>query len=116
MDLFFTNVAYASADSFLNNVNRVIINPIIVLLFAAALAYFAWGMIEFLTNQNSEEKKTAGKQHMIWGVVGLTIMMGVWTLLNIVLNTFGIDKSQINPKAGTVNIPESSISYPQVGN
>lgn len=115
MDLFFTNVAYASADSFLNNVNRVIINPIIVLLFAAALAYFAWGMVDFIANQNNEEKKTAGKQHMIWGILGLTIMMGVWTLLNIVLNTINIDKSQVNPKAGTVNLPDINITYPQVG-
>ena len=28
---------------------------------------------------------------MIWGIVGIAIMMGVWTILNIILNTLNID-------------------------
>jgi uncharacterized membrane protein YidH (DUF202 family) len=115
MDFFFINVAYASADSFLKNVNKLIINPIIILLFVLAFAYFAWGIFEFMGNQDSEEKKTAGKSHMIWGVIGITIMMGVWTLLNIILNSFNIPKSELNPEAGTVKLRDYNPTYPQLG-
>ncbi|MFZ2072166.1 MAG: hypothetical protein WA101_01615 [Minisyncoccia bacterium] len=102
--LFPTNIAYASVDTFVNNLNRLIINPLILLLFALALAYFLWGVFEFISNQDSEEKKTAGKSHMLWGVIGITIMMGVWFILNVLLNTFNI--TGINPEKGTVNLPD----------
>jgi len=105
MDLFFTNVAYASVDSFVSNVNKLIINPLIILLFALAVVYFLYGIFEFISNQENEEKKTTGKSHMIWGIIGIVIMMGVFTILNIIMSTFNIPKSQINPEEGTVNLP-----------
>jgi len=95
-------IAYAgSLDTFIGNVNRLIINPLILLLFALAVALFLYGMLQFFTNQQSEEKKTAGKQHMIWGVIGMTIMMGVFFLMNLILSTLNI--KGIDPKAGTVD-------------
>ena|SRR3989344_1567838 len=91
MDFFSTKVAYASLDTFLASVNEEIINPLIVFLFALAVLYFIYGVFEFLANQENEDKKTSGKSHMLWGVIGITIMMGVWTILNVVLSTFDIE-------------------------
>lgn len=104
MDLFYTNVAYASLDSFIANVNKLIINPIIVLFFALAVVYFLYGVFQFIWNQENETEKTQGKQHMIWGVIGIVIMMGVFTILNIVMNTLNI--KGINPEEGTVEFPD----------
>ncbi|MEK7572284.1 MAG: hypothetical protein AAB493_00270 [Patescibacteria group bacterium] len=104
IDIFFINVAYASVDSFIANVNKQIINPLILLLFALALVYFLYGVFEFISNQTNEEKKTTGKNHMIWGIIGIVIMMGVFTIMNIIMNTFNIDG--INPEQGTVQLNE----------
>jgi hypothetical protein len=41
---------------------------------------------------------------MMWGVVGLTIMVGVWAILNVVLSTLGV--TGIDPEAGTVTLPD----------
>ena len=103
MDLFTTKVAYASFSSFLTNVDNQIVNPLILFLFALAVVYFLYGLLEFIGNGANDEKKTTGKSHMLWGVVGLTIMMGVWTILNVILNTFNI-KNQIDPENGTVHL------------
>lgn len=112
MDLFFTNIAYASVDSVISKINTLIINPLIILLFALALMYFLYGVFEFLSNGENEEKKTTGKKHMIWGIVGLTVMMGVWFILGVILDTFNI--SRIDPQEGTVRLDEYNPSYPQV--
>lgn len=104
MNLFSTKIAYASVDTFITNVNSGIINPLIKLLFALAMAYFLYGMFEFIANGTNEEKKTSGKSHMLWGIIGLTIMMGVWAIMGMILNTFDIPASQINPQKGTVNL------------
>ncbi|HBA45471.1 hypothetical protein A2W67_01975 [Candidatus Nomurabacteria bacterium RIFCSPLOWO2_02_40_28] len=103
LDLFSANVAYASIDSFIRNADRLIVNPLINLLFALALVYFLYGLFEFIANGENDEKKTTGKTHMLWGIVGITIMMGVWVILGIVLRTFNI--TGINPEQGTVNLP-----------
>lgn len=105
MDLLSTKIAYAAGvDAFVRKVDALIVNPLIGLLFALALIIFLYGVFEFLWNQTSEEKKTAGKSHMLWGIVGLTIMFGVWTILNMVLNTLEIPKSQINLEEGKVEL------------
>lgn len=108
MDLFSTKIAYASEtlDQFIGKVNANIINPIIVLLFALALMFFVYGIIEFISNRDNEEKKTTGKAHMIWGIVGITIMMSVFMLMKIVMNTFNIEG--IDPEQGTVELPPAN--------
>lgn len=106
MDLFFTKIAYAADDlnKFIKDVDNLIINPLISFLFALAVIFFLYGIFEFLLNQTNEEKKTTGKSHMLWGIVGITIMMGVWFIQGILLNTLGINKSEIDPESGTVNL------------
>lgn len=107
MDLFSPNIAYAASTSlneFIGKVDTMIINPLIAFLFALAVVYFLYGVLEFIMNQENEEKKTTGKSHMLWGIIGITIMMGVWTILSLILNTLGIPKSEIDPKEGNVNL------------
>jgi uncharacterized membrane protein YidH (DUF202 family) len=88
-------------DAFIGKVDSLIINPLILFLFALAIVYFLYGLLEFIMNQENEEKKTSGKSHMIWGIIGITIMLGVWTILGIVLNTLNIN--YIHPQSGTVD-------------
>ena len=107
MDLLSTKVAYAASANFtefLTNVNREIINPLISFLFALALVYFLYGMFQFIASGASDEKKTSGKSHMLWGVIGLSIMLGVWFILGVTLDTFGLGEG-INLEQGTVNLP-----------
>lgn len=74
-----------------SNLTGVIINPLLALLFAAALFVFIWGVVQFLGGlANGSEKKDEGKQHMLWGIVGLLIMTIAWAIITLVLNTFTI--------------------------
>ena len=111
MDLFSAKIADASVDSFLTNVNREIINPLIIFLFALALVFFLYGMLEFILNGASDEKRTTGKSHMIWGIVGITIMMGVWAILGVLTRTMEID-GQVKPEEGTVDLSEYNPTFP----
>jgi hypothetical protein len=37
-----------------------------------------------------ETKKEKAKQYMLWGIIGLTVMVSVWGLVNILGDTFDI--------------------------
>ena len=85
-------------DSFLGHVSSEIVNPAINLLFAIAIVYFLYGVFRLFTSADNEEVRIEAKAHMIWGVIGLGIMMGVWGILNIILNTLGVKDIKIDDK------------------
>ena len=66
-----------------------IIQPIELVLFAAATVVFLFGIVEFLANPENETKKTTGKRHMLWGLIGLAIMFGVNGIVRILQNFVG---------------------------
>lgn len=74
----------------LNRINEVILNPIIYLLFAVALLVFLWGIFQMINGAASDEARSKGRQNIMWGIIGMLIMVSVYGILNIVLNTFGI--------------------------
>ncbi len=71
----------------LASIQTHILNPIIGLLFALALVAFLLGVVESFRKGNSTEIKTKGKEHMIWGVVGMAIMVSVFGILKILSDT-----------------------------
>lgn len=81
-----------SIDEFVSKVSDVIINPILALLFAAGLLVFVWGVIEFLAGQNGigEGAGNKGKMHMLWGIIGMFIMVAAYTILKLIANTLNV--------------------------
>lgn len=96
-----SNTAFAQGSTFtpvanfVGKVDRLIINPLIVLMFAAALMYFLYGTFQFIINAKSPSEREVGKSHIIWGLVGMLIMFGVFVILQIVMRTFGISNPNI---------------------
>jgi uncharacterized membrane protein len=72
---------------YLNNFFEVIINPFITLLFLLSFVLFAWGILLMMVNPANEEKRSQGKQHMLWGVVGMVIMLGSYGIIQLLGGT-----------------------------
>lgn len=71
----------------IQKVNDAILQPLIALLMAAAVAYFLFGVMKFVKNQDNEDAQVEGKKHMLWGVIGIAIMVSVYGILNFI-NSF----------------------------
>lgn len=83
-----------TVGSFMGRVYDVLINPAIVLFFAMALVLFLIGMLQFLVyRQSNNEKSREGRQHMLWGIIGMFIMVSVFGLMRLIINTMGADVS-----------------------
>ena len=61
-----------------------IINPAILIIFTFGFFLFTWGLVQFLWNLDEGGENAAGKQHMLWGIVGMLIMVSVYGIINIV--------------------------------
>ena len=70
------------------------------MIFSLAVAAFVWGVVQYVINSDDEAKKSKGRDFMIWGIIGLTVMVSVWGLVKVVSSTFGIQNviPQVNTK------------------
>ena len=95
MNPFFLYTAHAQdldkARDLLGRIERAVIDPLIVLAFLVALVVFFWGIIKFIngTSSGDQTAMTTGKSNIIWGVVGMTIMIGAYGILAIINGTVG---------------------------
>lgn len=79
----------------MGKVNDAFINPVIALIFTAALLIFSWGVFEMIWNGSSDEARSTGRRHMLWGIIGMAVMVSVFALLKIGLATFGIGPTDL---------------------
>ncbi len=77
-----------------------IIGTIIPFLIGLGVIYFIWGVISYVIASDEEAKK-AGRNRIIYGIIGLVAIVGIWGLVSIVTNTFALDN-------------QSTILYPTV--
>lgn len=66
-----------------------IVNPFVLLMVGVAVLYFLWGVFEFVRNAESSEERKKGGLHMLWGAIGLFIMVGAYGILNLIMGTIG---------------------------
>ena len=64
-----------------------IVYPLIDLLMAAAVVVFIWGAAQLILNKDDSEKRANAQRHILFGVIGLFIMIGVFGIVRLVGNT-----------------------------
>ena len=71
------------------------ISYILPIIVALALLYFFWGLAKYIINSGDEEKKSEGRNIMIWGIITLFIMVSVWGLVNLLVDTFSLSEGSL---------------------
>ena len=75
--------------AFVGRIDRYILNPLIILMFSVALAYFLYGVVQYFVNSDQSSEREIGKSHLLWGLFGMFIMFAVGVILNIIGQTVG---------------------------
>lgn len=86
------NIANASgADAVVNTIVPKIVDnivlPILGILFSFTILVFIWGLYGFF--KGDEDSRNQSKQHILWGVVGLFIMISVYGIIRLVASIVG---------------------------
>ncbi|MEK7581755.1 MAG: hypothetical protein AAB488_00265 [Patescibacteria group bacterium] len=66
---------------------------IIPFLIALAVVYFLWGAGTFIRNAEDTNARTEGKMFMIYGIIGLFVIVAFWGIVQILMNTFSINSA-----------------------
>lgn len=101
--MFLPLIAHAAtAESIYNNILKYIVNPAISLLFTIAFLIFIWGVMEYMRGDEKSDARTKGKEHIMWGLIGLTIMLGVWGIIYFIANSLSFE----SPKDSGVDVKQ----------
>jgi len=60
--------------------------PIVYLIVSLSVLLFVFGVFKFIRSEG--EDRTRGKEFMLWGIIGLFVMVSIWGLVAILQNTF----------------------------
>ena len=87
-----------------------IFNLAIYLLIALAVLFIIWNIVMYLIKGGSDEggRAKAGAS-ILWGIVGLVIILSIWGIVNIFTNTF-----RTTGNIQTQPIPQVSNNVPIV--
>ena len=83
---------------FLEKVDLVILNPLIFLMFGLAGVYFIYGIVKYLSLEAGDKSRKEAQDSIIWGIVGMVIMISVYGLIKFILATFGISDISADAK------------------
>ncbi len=78
-------------EKLLKNIESQIVDPLLYFMIGLAMIYFLWGVVMYLKDANEPEARATGRNHMIWGIIGLTIMVGVFGIMHIIIDTVGVN-------------------------
>ena len=86
--------SYGGSEGFWNlfYIVRDILDQVIILLIAFAVVFFLYGIVKYIGSTDDEENRSKAKSIMIYGIIGLFVMVSFWGIVNILVVTF-----QLNP-------------------
>ena len=64
-----------------------IVYPIVALLFAVAVIAFVYGVLQIVLKGDDEEARKQGKSSILYGSIGMFIMVSAWGIIYLISNT-----------------------------
>jgi|GEM_PF-581417 len=104
-----------AAQCLVNKINQVILFPLITLLMALAFLVFLYGCFEYVRKSSSDQGREQGKQHILWGVIGMFIMLSAYSILSLAAGTFGIGLFNADSIGCDASSPVAQTTAPTIG-
>lgn len=82
--------AQIAAQCIVDRLNDTILFPLIALMSGIALLVFLWGGFEYVRNADNDSARQQGQNHLLYGIVGLLVMVSAYAILNVAAGTFGL--------------------------
>ncbi len=78
-----------------------LLTAVLPVLVALGVVYFVYGVIMYVI-ADDEEAKSAGRSRIIYGIIGLAVIIAVWGLVGILVKTFAPNQNRTNITYPTV--------------
>jgi uncharacterized membrane protein YidH (DUF202 family) len=97
VSLLLPAVALAQIPPVIDTVDKIflaaegLINRAAPFLIGLAVFLVMWGVFKFITSAGDETKRAEAQKLVLWGVIGVFVMISIWGFVNILRNTLFLD-------------------------
>lgn len=77
-------------DVLFKKINDNVVSPVIYLIMSLAIVYFIWGVMVFIKNADNVELRKEGSMHMLWGIIGIFIMVSAKGIIYLIISSMGL--------------------------
>ncbi len=98
-------IVFAQTWAFIVTTLKGIVNSAIVLIMIIAVAVFLWGIAKFITAAGDETKIKSARGYIIYGLIGIFVMVSFWGIIQVFGSTFGFTPGQGTITAPTIGVP-----------
>lgn len=96
----FINISEAAAPpipatvlAFIGKISTEILNPLIAVMFAVATLVFFYGVAKYMWDPANEEAREGGRRSMLWGIIGMFVMVSTFSIMRLIISSIGADAS-----------------------
>lgn len=88
-----TNNSPDTATDLVGFVTKFINDTLVYVIFALAFLFFLFGVFKYFfgSGKNAEENRREGGKFILWSIIAFAVMISVWGLVNLLVNTFGFN-------------------------
>lgn len=79
------------ADSLIRKINNIF-NAVIPIFISFAVVYLIYAIVKYII-AGDEDKRKEGKTMVMYGIIGLFLILSIWGLVNILVRTFGLNNN-----------------------
>ena len=73
-----------------------LLSYVVPVLATLGVVYFVWGVVQYVIG-GDEEAKTKGRDRIIFGLIGLAVIVSLWGLVRLIQDTFQVSNFGNNP-------------------
>ena len=84
--------AFAQAPSTFREFAQLIVAIVknaAIILFVSLAVGLAYGIVMYLANSDDAKMRESIKGYLLWGIIGIAVVFGLWGILTILSMTFG---------------------------
>jgi len=70
---------------------KSVLDLIVPIVFALALIFFFYGIAQFIRSAGDTKTLESGKNKMVWGIVGLFVMVSILGIIRYLGDSIGVD-------------------------
>jgi len=74
------------------------VDTLIPLFMVLAVAVFLWGIVKYITAGGDAEKEKSARGYIIYGLIGIFVLVAFWGIIQIFTTTFGVSTGGTLPQ------------------
>ncbi len=88
---FFPSIVLAAPTTFRGMAEVFVagVKGVINILFVSLSVGLAYGVVLYFLNSDNEQKREQIKGYLLWGIIGVTVVFGLWGFVKILCDTLG---------------------------